>query len=103
MGGVRHDQHDVGAPRRHVDAHAAAILDPSSGRRLGRATLDKLDNALGWDEEGPGASTGPTARRIITTEALEDGDAVAAIKAQVTMLSRSVSPNWRNDRCGNRS
>ena len=27
-----------------------AILDPSSERRLGRATLDTLDNALGWDD-----------------------------------------------------
>jgi hypothetical protein len=78
-----------------------AILDPSSGRRFGRATLDKLDNALGWGE-GKAWSIYRTNGVAHANGALEDGDAVAAIKTQVTMLSARLAqleqrPMWESE------
>ena len=79
-----------------------AILDPSSGRRLGRATLDKLDNALGWDEGRAWSIYRTNGAAHHHDGALEDGDAVAAITAQVTMLSARLAqleerPVWESE------
>ena len=72
-----------------------AILDPSTPRRFGRATLDKLDGPLGW----PAGRAWQLYRRSQSAGAPDVGDDYANIRAQMDALAErmaqmTVTPPW---------